>query len=209
MTTREAARFFRVTIRTIYRWIKKKLVRAEKRGRIWDIPKQSKPGTAPERTPLKWPPYIDRETAEADGLRPEDFLVDKWEVSDVKLKIINGHLYYYCKIPASTPTNKGTSLNCVKFILEDEDGNKLDEEDSLPTDGEVFERVDPRVKLWDVLKPGTSLKVRLRAFPLFYYVHSPGSATLYGIGNRGRIKGEEKFSYTETLSQDINGNLSL
>ena len=132
---------------------------------------------------------------------------------DVKRLGRKEYLRFICDTHPDTPVNrKGMSLSWIVFELYDvADGTKLGTKTALPSYGTAIVHAPQgkRAILWRELTPGKSIRVRLVAYPLFSYLKAPGDAVLYGIGNRGRLRGGTVESRKRTLSMDEDGNLKL
>ena len=239
MTPREVARLFGVSRSTIYRWLRSGrtdrfeqagLV-ASKEGRRWIIKE-----TAMTQQP-EWPPHVHRESAEQDGLTPDDFRFDQWPVSNVHLRHIDvtqGEyfpdeiaLVYRCDLPPDTPQCNqydgndnplpdpvGMCISSVRFeLLDYETGDKLDiDSRASHVDGAVMGLLGPGGEIWNRLTPGASLRVQLTAFVKFFYLNEDGAAMLaYSAisGNRGYFHSEQARSTTYILSMTENGTILI
>ena len=178
----------------------------------------------------KWPWWVARKYAEEDGRRPDEFDHWQWPVSDVRLEWPqdtwgDAPFRYRCAIPASTPHanqydqagNKlpdptGLALSWVRFELRAVDDDEvLEQQASDHVDGAVAAHGGHRgVALWRRLVPGASIKVRLYAIPLFYYLEGGAAMLSYAnTGHRGYFGGTEEESPVYTLSLTENHVLLL
>ena len=179
-----------------------------------------------EAKPMDWHPQVHREHAEADGRKPEDFQFEQWPVSNVRLENSDSRhypFYFRCDMPKDTPVSNqyddagnkipdpvGMCLQSVDFRLHDADtGARLAENVSLLTDGEAVSKPRDRQPLWSVLTPGTSIRVKLTAFPDFYFLNEQGGMVGYANTSDGQFKGEEVESPVYTLSMDHDGNVRV
>lgn len=180
----------------------------------------------------EWPSHIHREYAEQDGLTPDDLRFEQWPVSNVALRHIAPDEYfpedialvYSCQIPSETPhcnqyddnnnpipNPVGMALQSVHFELQNATtGEILDEDPRDHDNGNVIGFLGGRCALWNYLSPGTSIQVRLVAYPLFYYINRDGAAMLaYAIGNNQHFRGATIESDIYTLSMNENGGILL
>lgn len=228
MTVKEAARYFKVSASTIYRRIKKGVLRAIKVGRRWKVYKQV-------RKRVEWPSYV-HESARADGLGPNDFEFKQWPVSKVKLSVEDTQkwgqiLRFQCRISKDVPQANGyvDTPNGPKW-LPDPVGMCLSRVRLELLDGftgEVFGRINSGPddtglvdcwmtshrklsKLWKRLRPGGNFMLELRAFPLFMYLDKEGAVRAdYATGSNGYFKGKEVYSDSYVLRMDQDGHLSI
>ena len=179
-----------------------------------------------EAPPMDWPANVAREVAEADGRKPEDFRYDQWPVSNVRCENSDSRhypFYFRCDMPKDTPVSNqyddanepipdpvGMCSQSVDFRLHDADtGEKLAENTALLHEGHVVSKPRDRQELWRRLTPGTSIRVKLVACPMFYFLNEQGAMMGYAIGNQGYFKGEEVESPVYTLTMDHDGNVSV
>ena len=215
MTVRQAAILLKRSPSTLYRWLRKGHMTpfeqaglaVSRKGRRWII--EEKPMSEQKQ---EWPSYIHRGYAEQDGLTPDDLRFEQWPLSDIHLRHVatDEHypediaLVYSCQIPSETPhCNQydqngnplpdpvGIALQSIRFELQNADtGEALDEDNRDHDNGNVIGFLAGRSPIWHRLTPGTSLHVRLIAYPLFYYINQDGAAVLaYAIGNNQHFRG--------------------
>ena len=223
MTVSKAATVYKVSKSTIYRWIKKGRLKAEKVGRSWRI----KMTESKQQT--EWPSDVHRQHAEADGLTPNDFRRDQWPISNVRI-VHPGYemprevsLLYQCDVPPDTPQvnvydkdgNKvpdpvGMALSNIKFTLYEAGWNPtpaLDMAGSDHIDGfaQAFLPTKSDDLLWKRLTPGKTIKVVLVATPVFFYVDGKGGGRLdYAATADGYLRGEfvKSSIYNLTLTTE-------
>ena len=193
VSVREAARLFGVSTSTVYRWLRRGLLRrfeeagltVGKVGRRWKI-----------------------ERAQMD--------LSKWPVSNVTLAFPVGMpsdvaLLGLCDMPADTPVDgTGIALSMVKFQIYTLEDVKLADEVSLPHDGKVqcvFGRKD-LTALWKLLGPGLQVQVRITAYPRFYRLDESGAAHLEG-DDRGYHAGERSWSPVYTLGMNDRAEMTI
>ena len=192
---------------------------------------QSQKETRKTMTPQKWPSYVHK-NAEKDGLSPSDFRFDQWPVSNARISHPLWNLpddialSYHCEVPADTPYPNqyddngqkipdplGMALAWVKLKLEDAStGDKLHEKVStFHINGKLVAYLSGAPLLWKRLTPGgPGVEVRLRAYPLFFYLDKPGSARLdYATSADGYFKGEEIVSAVYNIALDSEGAVLL
>lgn len=238
MTVSKAATVYKVSKSTIYRWIKKGRLKAEKVGRSWRI----KMTESKQQT--EWPSDVHRQHAEADGLTANDFRRDQWPISNVRI-VHPGYemprevsLLYQCDVPADMPeANKydlvepgtgelgknkeynkipdpiGMTLSSIRFTLyEAGTQNKLDLAGSGHVDGfvQAFVPTQEDNVLWKRLTPGKTLQVMVVAIPVFYYLDESGSGRLdYAMTPDGYLRGESVSSGIFNLTLTTEGVLLL
>lgn len=218
MTVRELAGKLGVSVSTVYRHIKRGLIKAVKIGGRWKIQQEKE---------MDWNSQVHKQTAIQDGLKPEDFDWSRWPVSNVRL--INSESRYalffcLCDIPKDTPLDNqydennsplpdpvGITLAKVKLELYDADTNELlNTNTTLPFEGECRATPKDGSRFWNVLTPGSSIQVKLVAYPMFYYLKEDGSAmNAYAVGHQGYFKGDEVKSQTYRLDMDQDGNVKV
>lgn len=232
MTVRELAKRLGVSASTIYRRIKKGIIKATKVGRRWKIQQE---------TEMEWHPQVNKRFAVQDGLKPEDFQFEQWPVSNVRLENSESRhaaFYFKCDVPDDIPLDNqyiqekdrkpgveyepaekgwlkipdpvGMCLSGVTFQLYSETHDLLCEKSSLPVEGTVQTQPGDRIELWNRLTPGTSINVKLVVYPMFYYLKEDGSAmNAYAASNQGYFKGKEVVSQTYRLDMDQDGNVRV
>ena len=105
MSVKEAAKVLGVSVSTIYRRIRKGTLQAHKKGRRWVIVLHK------ESESMEWHSQIHRESAEKDGLKPEDFTWLNYSCSNLSVKLLpqseskrmRSPLAYLCDVPPDTP----------------------------------------------------------------------------------------------------------
>ena len=236
MTVREAAAYYGISRRSVYKRIKDGRIKAKKVRRRWVIEDPRK-----EESAMQWPSYVNRRFAEKDGLTPEAFKFDQWPVSDVRFGFSDHRLRefeYACRMPADTPhANQyerderypsrdqrgwrklpdpvGMALSRVKFELREADtGERFHENECDHDNGEVLGGMavgSRKTTLWGRLPPGGSIRVRLVCYPLFYYLNEQGGAmaAYANMGQRGYFKGNEISTGVHTLSLSEYGDLFI
>ncbi len=108
------------------------------------------------------------------------------------------------------PDPVGLCLQSVEFRLYDAaTSERLSEADTLLSDGVATSKPADRERIWSVLTPGTQVKVKLVAYPEFYFLNEQGAMVGYAIGNQGYFKGDEVESPVYTLTMDHDGNVSV
>ena len=180
-----------------------------------------------------WHPSVAKELAIQDGLGPADFQWAQWPVSNVRIENSQSRHYPFylrCDMPAGTPVDNqyvedakeptgwrklpdpvGICLQRVEFTLRDADTHdELTQDGALLSEGVAQGKPADRSELWRRLTPGTALKVRLYARPLFYYLKADGAAMLaYAIGNNQHFAGGDQESPVYTLTMDHDGGVSV
>ena len=224
MTVAKVAALYRVSRSTIYRWIKKGKLRAEKIGRSWRV----------KMSITEWPADVRIGPAKADGLSPDDFTRDQWPVSNVRMALPGYELpreiclCYQCDVPPDTPQvnvydkdgNKvpdpvGMALSNIKFTLceyENFKGTALDIAGSDHIDGfaQAFLPTKSDDLLWKKLTPGKTIKVVLVATPVFFYVDGKGGGRLdYAATPDGYFRGKSVLSDPFNLTLTMEGVLLL
>ena len=222
MTVAKVAALYRVSRSTIYRWIKKGKLRAEKIGRSWRV----------KMSITEWPADVRRGTAEADGLTPADFRRDQWPVSNVRMALPGYELpreiciCYQCDVPPDTPQvnvydkdgNKvpdpvGMALSNIKFTLRE--AGKQTELDIAGSDhingfAQAFLPTKSDDLLWKKLTPGKTIQVILVATPVFFYVDGNGGGRLdYAVTPDGYLRGKSVSSGIFNLTLTTEGILLL
>lgn len=233
MTTREAAHWFGVSIRTIRRRIHKGILSAKKVNRRWVVDV--------EPNPVRWPFYVHKSYAIADGLKPEDFDFYRWPITNVDIlaSLHKWTIVYTCEMPNDTPVDnqyiqakdrkpgieyesaqggylkipdpKGLCLASVEFLLKDIKNDKvLHEQSALKTfDNKVIQAgpTDHRCELWKVLQPGKSINVQLSAYPKFYFLGEDGGMKGHYalMGLQGYFGGSHAVSAIYNLYMDQDG----
>lgn len=222
MTVKKYAKKLGVSVSTIYRRIRQKLIKAVKRKRRWVITTEEKTTPKPKNRHVEWPWYVRQDAAMEDGLSAEDFIFDHLLPSTPYLKTeIRGrrsNLMCICDVPKDIPiTKEGMCVSSVQFRVLEWKGKKLlAEADSLPVNGKAMAWVSngKRVSLWKKCGPGQSLKICVEVFLRMYYVHIDEKGKVHGRldylrGNQGYAHGEKVRSGPYILSQDYNGVLGI
>ena len=222
MTVAKVAALYKVSRSTIYRWIKKGKLRAEKIGRSWRV----------KMSITEWPADVRRGPAEADGLSPADFRRDRWPISNVRMALPGYELpreiciCYQCDVPPDTPQVNvydkdgskvpdpvGMALSNIKFTLyEAGTQTKLDIAGSDHIDGfaQTFLPTKSDDLLWKKLTPGKTIEVFLVATPVFFYVDGKGGGRLdYAATPDGYLRGESVSSGIFNLTLTTGGVLLL
>ena len=236
MTVKEYARRFGLSVSAVYYRIRKGIIQAFKRNRRWYIPPpmEEKPmdwhpqvakrmaqqdGLGPEDFQWsEWPVFKVRLENSDSRHYPFYYRCDMPEDTPVSNQYVEtkdrkpGVVYEPTEWPGwlKAPDPVGICLQSVEFRLYDAETNEeLSEADTLLSDGVATSKPADRERLWQVLTPDTSLKVKLVAYPEFYYLNAEGSMVGYAIGNQGYFKGEEVESPVYTLSMDHDGNVEV
>lgn len=180
---------------------------------------------------MMWPNQVNTRFAEQDGLTPADFDYKRWPVSNVRIRHLEpGERYryqalaYLCDISPDTPQAnlydadgkpipdpQGICLSNVRFTLVDAGSYDILDTDNRDHDnGQVFGFLGRGAILWDRLKPGTSLDVRLQAVPMFMYIGADGGVHAeYALQNNGYFGGALVESDVHTLTITADGELLL
>ena len=221
-TVSKVAEIYKVSRSTIYRWIKKGKLQAEKIGRSWRV----------KMSITEWPSDVHRQHAEADGLTANDFRRDQWPISNVRMALPGYELpreicvCYQCDVPPDTPQvnvydkdgNKvpdpvGMALSNIKFTLyEAGTQTELDMAGSDHVDGfaQAFLPTKSDDLLWKKLTPGKTIQVILVATPVFFYVDGKGGGRLdYAATPDGYLRGESVSSSIFNLTLTTEGVLLL
>lgn len=187
-----------------------------------------------ETTPTDWNPQVNKKYATQDGLSQDDFRYEQYTLSDLELVIPSERypasivLAYRCNIPADTPhANQyeqndtgdwvqlpdpvGIALASVETQLISLKGEIVIQEDGRDhIDGQIEGSFSD--KIWEKLdiEPGQSVKVKLSATPLFYYLNDEGGANMtYAATSDGYFKGKTLESKVYTISIDEDEQVSI
>lgn len=185
-----------------------------------------------------WPPQVNREYAEKDGLAPADFDISKWPVANVRIEAGGPSVaaVYRCDMPPGTPHMNvyvkddsdptgyrmlpdpvGMVLSRVEFQLVDVLSGVV-----LDTDGRDHEHGKVTGFLndggphgsgpwfWSYLEPGIGIEVKLRATPMFCYLSVDGSMHAeYANANDGYFAGVTSESGLHTMALAEDGAFLL
>ena len=108
------------------------------------------------------------------------------------------------------PDPVGMCLARVEFELwGDGESLMIAEADTLPTAGVAQGKPGRRDKIWQLLTPRTTIKVRLFAYPVFYFLNEQGGMVSYSTRSDGHFVGDTISSPLYSLFMDDNGSVMV